>query len=197
MPTASDDDLRLLFLDARTHRKWLDTPVDDATLERVYDLAKMGPTSSNLQPARIVFVRSPEAKERLRPTLSRGNVDQTMSAPATAIIAWDSKFHEHAGLVAPHSAGLGDRLAAMPEAARERLALVSATLQGGYLILAARAQGLDCGPMGGFDNAKLDAAFFPDGRWRSIFLLNLGHADGSQLHPRAPRLSFAQACRIE
>jgi 3-hydroxypropanoate dehydrogenase len=197
MPTAIDDDLRLLFLDAHTHSAWLDQPVDDAILERLYALARMPPTSGNSQPMRLLFVKSRAAKERLRPALSAGNVDKTMSAPVTAIVGWDTAFYEHAGKLFPQSAGQRDRLAGMPEAARERLALVSGCLQGGYLILAARALGLDCGPMGGFDNAKVDAEFFPDGRWRSIFLLNLGHGDPAKVRPRNPRLDFAEACRIE
>jgi 3-hydroxypropanoate dehydrogenase len=120
-----------------------------------------------------------------------------MSAPVTAIVAWDTAFYDHMARLSPQMAGVGERFAAMPEDARERFALTSATLQGGYLILAARALGLDCGPMGGFDRAKVDAEFFADGKWRTIFLVNIGHGDPSQLHPRNPRLAFAEACRIE
>jgi 3-hydroxypropanoate dehydrogenase len=195
--TLTDDDLHLLFLDAHTHSAWKDEPVADATLERLYDLIKLAPTSANSQPGRIVFVRSAEAKKRLEPTLSPGNVAKTMSAPVTAIVAWDTMFYEHLDRLSPQMAGLGAKMAAAPDAMRERMGLMSATLQGGYLILAARGLGLDCGPMGGFDPAKVDATFFPDGRWRSIFLINLGHADASAVKPRNPRLSFAEACRIE
>jgi 3-hydroxypropanoate dehydrogenase len=197
VPTLTDADLHLLFLDARTHSAWRDEPVSDATLERLYDLIKLAPTSANGQPVRIVFVRSADAKKKLEPTLSPGNVAKTMSAPVTAIVAWDTKFYEHFDKLSPQMAGLSAKIAAAPEAMRERMGLMSATLQGGYLILGARGLGLDCGPMGGFDPAKVDAAFFPDGRWRSIFLMNLGHADASQVKPRSPRLGFAEACRIE
>ena len=197
MAFLDDDALRLLFLDARTHRKWLDRPVDDALLRRVYDLARWPPTSANSQPMRLVFVRSADAKARLRPALDTGNVEQTMTAPATAIVAHDARFFDEMathGLARPD---LAARFAALPEAVRERLAFQGGTLEGGYLILAARALGLDCGPMGGFDRAKVDAVFFPDGRWKSNFLVNLGYGDPATLRPRAPRLEFDDACRIE
>jgi 3-hydroxypropanoate dehydrogenase len=197
MPTLNHEGLRTLFLDARTHSAWLDGPVDDALLERLYTLTRLPPTGGDLQPLRVVFVRSPEAKKRLEPALSPGNVAKTMAAPVTAILAWDTAFYEHASTLSPHVEGLRDRLAAMPAPARERSGLISATLQAGYFILAARALGLDCGPMGGFEPANVDATFFADGRWRSIVLVNLGHGDASKLHPRAARLSFAEACRIE
>jgi 3-hydroxypropanoate dehydrogenase len=197
MSTATDDDLRLLFLDAHTHSAWLDRPVDDALLVRLYELARMPPTSANTQPMRVVFVKSAEAKARLIPTLSPGNVEKTKAAPVTAIVAYDSAFYEYAGTLLPHWKGLRDNLAGMPEARRERMVLQNGSLQGAYLILAARALGLDCGPMGGFDNAKVDEAFFPDGRWKSNFLVNLGYGDAAKLHPRNPRLDFSEACRIE
>lgn len=197
MAVLDDDALRQLFLEPRTHRKWLDRPVDEALLRRAYELARWPPTSANSQPMRLVFVRSAGAKERLRPALDAGNVEQTMTAPVTAIVAYDTKFFDEMsthGLARPE---LAARFAAAPEAVRERLAFQGGTLQGGYLILAARALGLDCGPMGGFDRAKVDAAFFPDGRWTSNFLLNLGYGDPTTLRPRAPRLEFDDACRIE
>jgi 3-hydroxypropanoate dehydrogenase len=197
MPTINDEALRALFLDARTHSAWLDAPVDDATLEQLYTRARLPPTSSNLQPMRLVFVRSAEAKGRLEPALAPGNVTKTRKAPVTAIVAVDTAFYEYAPKLSPHAPDTRDRLAAMPEPARDRLALISATLQAGYLILAARSLGLDCGPMGGFDPAKVDASFFPGGTWRSFLLVNLGHGDASKLHPRAPRLSFGEACRVE
>ena len=197
MAVLDDDALRQLFLEARTHRKWLDRPVDEALLRRVYDLARWPPTSANSQPMRLVFVRSAGAKERLRPTLDASNVEQTMTAPVTAIVAYDTKFFEEMSTHALARPELAARFAAAPEAVRERLAFQGGTLQGGYLILAARALGLDCGPMGGFDRAKVDAAFFPDGRWKSNFLLNLGYGDPATLRPRAPRLDFDDACRIE
>jgi 3-hydroxypropanoate dehydrogenase len=195
--TAADECLGRLFFDARTHRKWLDRPVSDELLHRLYDLARWPPTSANTQPMRIVFVRSAEAKARLRPALDAGNVDQTMSAPVTAVVGYDTQFFECMDRLAPSRPGLGARLAGAPEPVRERMAFQGGTLGGGYLILAARALGLDCGPMGGFDRALVDATFFPDGRWKSNFLLNLGYGDRSTLRPRAPRLDFAEACRIE
>src|SRR5712671_1226437 len=153
--------IRSLFLDARTHRRWLDKPVDDQMLRRVYDLTRWPPTSANCQPARVVFVRSRQAKERLRPAVDAGNVEQTMTAPVTAIVAYDTRFFEYMSLLAPQRPEMGERLAARPEAVRERMAFQNGTLQGGYLILAARALGLDCGPMGGFDRSRVDAEFFP------------------------------------
>jgi 3-hydroxypropanoate dehydrogenase len=191
-----DNALGQLFLDARTHNGWTDRPVDDAVLRRLYDVLRMGPTSSNCQPVRLLFVKSPEAKERLRPTLSPGNVDKTMAAPATAIVAWDTRFFEMMNRLATHSPDAPSRIGAMDPDARQRMGMLSASLQGGYLIIAARALGLDCGPMGGFDAGRLDAAFFPDGRWKSIFLVNLGYGDGATLRPRAPRLDFDQACVV-
>ncbi len=192
----SDDALRTLFIDARTHRAWLPGPVDDALLRRLYELARLGPTSTNSQPMRVVFVKSPEAKARLKPALTPDNVNKTMAAPVTAIVAYDREFHELLPKLVP-TRDAKSEIAAMPEAARDAMAATSGTLQGGYLIMAARALGLDCGPMGGFDHDKVDATFFPDGRWRSIFLMNIGHGDPAKLRPRAPRLDFDEACRIE
>ncbi|MBK6849666.1 MAG: malonic semialdehyde reductase [Proteobacteria bacterium] len=185
-----------LLLDARTHNGWLDRPVDDSLLQRLYELVRMGPTSSNCQPLRLVFVKSPAAKLRLRPTLSAGNVEKTMQAPVTAIVAYDTAFYAQMAKLAPHRPGAGQALGAMEPEARRRMALLSATLQGGYVILAARGLGLDCGPMGGFNAEQVDAEFFPEGTWKSIFLLNLGHGDPAELYPRAPRLDFDEACRI-
>jgi 3-hydroxypropanoate dehydrogenase len=197
MNVLNNEGLNLLFLSARTLRKWIDRPVDDGLLRQVYELARWPPTSANSEPLRLVFVKSAEGKARLRPALDAGNVDQTMSAPATAIVAYDSSFFELMPKLSPTRPDIATRFAALPETARERLAFQGGTLQGGYLILAARALGLDCGPMGGFDRAKVDAEFFPDGRWKSNFLLNLGYGDSSSVRPRAPRLDFDEACRIE
>ncbi|MBM7118951.1 malonic semialdehyde reductase [Archangium primigenium] len=188
--------LNTLFADARTHNVWLDRPVEDALLQRLYELARMGPTSMNTQPLRLVFVKSPEAKQRLKPALSAGNVDKTMSAPVTAIVAYDSRFHEQMHKLFP-ARDVKPMFQAMPEENVRKMAHMNSSLQGGYLIVAARGLGLDCGPMAGFDNAKVDETFFPDGQWKSNFLLNLGYGDSTKLHPRGPRLDFAEACRIE
>jgi 3-hydroxypropanoate dehydrogenase len=189
--------VRRLFLDARTHRRWIDRPVSDDLLRQLYELARWPPTSANCQPMRVVFVRSAEAKERLRPAVSANNLEQTMSAPVTAIVAYDTRFFEFMSLLAPQRPGMAERFASQPEEARERTAFQSGTLQGAYLMLAARALGLDCGPMGGFDRARIDATFFSDGRWKSNFLVNLGYGDPSGPGPRVPRLDFGTACRIE
>ena len=167
----------------------------DETLRAVYDLLKFGPTSGNCCPARIVFVKTREGKERLKPALDAGNVAQTMAAPVTAIVAYDLEFYEKLPFLVPHRDARKD-FVGKPELIRFE-AMRSGTLQGAYLIIAARALGLDCGPMGGFDHAKLDAEFFPDGTVKSNFLCNLGYGDPTKLRPRAPRLPFEEACRIE
>lgn len=197
MTTSREEELQLLFTEARTHGAWLDRPVAEDLLERLYALVRMGPTGGNALPMRVVFVRSHEAKERLRPTLMPGNVDKTMSAPVTAIIAFDTRYYDKLPQLFPARPETRDRIAGMPEADRDRMGTTSALLQAGYLILAARALGLDCGPMGGFDPAKVDATFFSDGAWRSLLLVNLGYGDRDKLFPRLPRLSFEEACRIE
>jgi 3-hydroxypropanoate dehydrogenase len=194
--TLTSIDLETLFHNARTLRKWIDRPVEDATLHAIWDLVKLGPTSSNLQHGRFVFVKSKAAKERLRPCLAEGNVPQTMAAPVTVIAAWDSHFAD-AAVDLLQRPEIRDWFAGKPEQAIFVEAFRSATLQAAYLILAARATGLDAGPMSGFDPEKTDAVFFPDGRWRSNFLINLGYGDRDGLRPRAPRFAFDQACRIE
>jgi 3-hydroxypropanoate dehydrogenase len=205
----SDEALDQLFRKARTHNAWLDRPVSDELLRRLYDLMKWGPTSANLSPARILFLRTREAKERLRPALQPANVDKTMVAPVTAIVAYDERFYEMAPRLFPHYPGMRDLFLNSPELA-EDTALRNGSLQGAYLILAARSLGLDCGPMSGFDNAKVDEEFFPPppgseeetdevkpvGRLRSNFLCNLGYGDPRGLHPRGPRLEFEEACRL-
>jgi 3-hydroxypropanoate dehydrogenase len=196
MQMLDDAALRLLFLDARTHHGWRAEPVSDETLRKVWELARMGPTSGNLSPARVVFVKSAEAKERLRPALAPGNVEKTMQAPVTAIVAYDTEFHEKSPLLSPRR-DMRPMLQGLPAPVRDRVALVSGSLQGAYLILAARALGLDCGPMGGFDAAKVDEAFFKGTTWKANFLVNLGHGDEAKLNPRAPRLEFGDACRFE
>src|SRR3954470_21815706 len=176
----SDESLDLIFREARTHNVWLDEPVDDALLRRVYDLARMGPTSANMCPLRIVFVRSREAKERLRPALDAGNVDKTMKAPVTAILGMDVHFYEQLPKLFPHvdaRAWFKD----LPENVLEYVALRNSSLQGAYFMLAARSLGLDCGPMSGFDNAKVDAEFFVGTTIKSNFICSLGYGDASKL----------------
>lgn len=204
-----DAALDQLFREARTYNGWLDKPVPEDLLRRVYELAKWGPTSANGSPARFVFVRSREAKERLRPTLAPGNVDKTMAAPVTVIVAYDLLFYYKMPRLFPHSPGMQDLFAANPQLV-EVTAKRNSSLQGAYLILAARAFGLDCGPMSGFDNAKLDEEFFgagkecqgceqeffPAGHVKSNFLCNLGYGDPSKLYPRSPRLEFQEACTL-
>jgi nitroreductase len=191
-----DAALRQLFLDARTFPRFTDRPVTDATLRALVDLFRWGPTSMNAQPGRVVFVRSAEAKARLKPALSPGNVDKTMAAPVTAIVALDTRFYDHLPVQFPPMPGARD-LFANNAALSEATAARNSALQGAYLIVAARALGLSAGPMSGFDNSAVDAAFFPDGRWRSNFLVNLGYGDPAGLHPRGPRLSFEEMARIE
>jgi 3-hydroxypropanoate dehydrogenase len=193
-----DESLDVLFRHARTHRAWVDKPVSDTLLEAAWELAKMGPTSANCSPARVVFVKSPAAKKRLEPCLSRGNVAQTMAAPVTAILAYDLAFPELLPRLYPQE-DARSWFAGNDELIRAT-AFRNGSLQGAYLILAARALGLDCGPMSGFDNAKVDAAFFPDSTVRSNFLVNIGYGDPDgapkKLEPRGPRLAFDEACRI-
>ncbi|HXR91741.1 MAG TPA: malonic semialdehyde reductase [Steroidobacteraceae bacterium] len=187
--------LDLLFRVAHTHNGWLDRPVTDETLRTLYDLFKLGPTSLNTCPARFVFVRSPEAKERLRPALSPGNVDKTMAAPVTAIIGYDEQFYEHMGFLFPGREGVRERFAANPANAHET-AFRNGTLQGAYLIIAARAIGLDAGPMSGFDNARVDAEFFAGTRCKSNFLCNLGYGDPAKVRERLPRFAFETVCQV-
>ncbi|HKB12365.1 MAG TPA: malonic semialdehyde reductase [Vicinamibacterales bacterium] len=204
-----DAALDQLLREARTYPAWLDIPVDDDTLHRVYDLMKWGPTSGNLTPARFVFLRSRAAKERLRPALAPGNVEKTMTAPVTAIIAYDLRFYEKQPKLAPNNPQLREQFLASPTLV-ETTARRNSSLQGAYFIIAARALGLDCGPMSGFDNAKVDAEFFAAGKaspgfdqeflsqghLRSNFLCNVGYGDPAQLRPRQARLAFEEACSL-
>jgi len=189
-----DEALNRLFRDARTHSRWLDKPVPAALLRQAWDLARMGPTSANTQPARVVFVSSAEAKERLKPALDAGNVDKTMAAPVTAIVAHDMEFYEVLPRTFPH-VDARSWFVGKDEAIRTT-ALRNGTLQGGYLLLALRALGLDCGPMSGFNNAVVDREFLAGTSWRSNFLINIGYGDPAALRPRNPRLDFAEACRV-
>lgn len=193
--TLDDHALDQLFREARTHNKWQDRPVPDAKLEEVYNLLKFAPTSANASPARFVFVRTPEGKAKLKEALSPGNVEKTMTAPVTVIVAHDTAFYDKLPFLFPH-ADARSWFAGNPAFA-ETTAFRNGTLQGAYLILAARAVGLDAGPMSGFDNAKLDDLFFAGTTWRSNFLVNLGYGDPAGLFPRNPRLSVDEACRFE
>lgn len=191
----SSECLDAIFRNARTHTAWLDKPVDDSLLRRVYELARLGPTSANMSPMRMIFVRSREAKERLKPALAPGNVEKTMKAPVTVIIGMDIHFFEKLPMLFPH-ADAKSWFKDMPEADLRTQALRNSSLQGAYFIIAARALGLDCGPMSGFDNAKVDEAFFKGTTVKSNFLCNLGHGDASKLYPRSPRLEFDEACKV-
>jgi 3-hydroxypropanoate dehydrogenase len=186
--------LDALFRAARTQNKWLDRPVADDTLRELYELVKMGPTSANCSPARFVFVRTPEGKEKLRPALSSGNLEKTMKAPVTVIIARDDKFYDSLPRLFPH-ADARSWFTSSPAMAEET-AFRNSTLQGGYLILAARALGLDTGPMSGFKPDLVDAAFFAGTTYRSNFLVNLGYGDASGVLERLPRLAFEEACAL-
>ncbi len=190
-----DAALDVLFRDARTHFAWQDRPVEEVVLRTAWDLARMGPTSANSLPARIVFVASAEAKAKLKPALIPTNVDKTMAAPVTAIVAYDLAFYEKLPQLFPHTDARSWFVGR--QELIEKTAFRNGSLQGAYFILAARAVGLDCGPMSGFDNAAVDAAFFAGTAIRSNFLCNLGYGDGSKLFARGPRLSFDEACRIE
>ena len=195
MAQLNDEALDILFRKARTHNVWLDKPVSDDILRQVYDLMKWGPTSANSSPARIVFVRTAEGKQRLKPALSPNNLDKTMQAPVTAILAYDLKFYEKLPKLFPNNPAARDWFSNSPQLA-ETTAFRNGTLQGGYFILAARALGLDCGPMSGFDNAKVDAEFFAGTSVKSNFICNLGYGDHPKLFPRNPRLDFDEVCQL-
>jgi len=208
MNKASDDVLDLLFRKARTYGAWLTKPVPDELLRELYEVLRWGPTSANSCPARFVFLRSAAAKKRLRPALSAGNVEKTMAALVTVIVAYDLKFYEKLPKLFPPNPGMGDHFAKNPQLV-EQTAKRNSSLQGAYLMLAARALGLDCGPMSGFDNAKVDEEFFaagkcedceqeffPAGHVKSNFLCNLGYGDPAKLYPRNPRLDFGEACSL-
>ena len=193
-PLVSEEALDLLLREARSHSDFRPEPVGDDVLHALYDLLKWGPTTANSQPQRILFLRSAEAKERLKPALSSRNQQKVAGAPVVAVLAYDMRFFEHL-----------PRLYANPQArswyettpeAIRTTALRNASLQGAYFIIAARALGLDCGPMSGFNNDKVDAAFFPDGRFKSNFLCCLGHADPSKVGPREYRFAFDEVCQI-
>lgn len=189
-----DAALDILFRSARSQRKWTDRPVGRETLRQIYELAKLGPTSANCLPMRIVFAESREAKEKLKPCLGSNNVEKVMAAPVTAIVAYDLAFADHLPRLFPYADAkswfTGN------EALTAATALRNGSLQGAYLIVAARALGLDCGPMSGFDNAAVDAAFFAGTTWRSNFLCSLGYGDHGVLGDRLPRFDFEEVCRF-
>jgi 3-hydroxypropanoate dehydrogenase len=183
-----------LFLKARTHWVWRPEPVPLELLKELYNVARFGPTSANSSPARFVFLTTPQAKERLRPALSPTNVEKTMTAPVTVIVAWDTEFHDKLPQLFP--ARDMRSIFAGNAALIHETAFRNGTLQGAYFMIAARGLGLDCGPMSGFDQSKVNAEFFPDGKWKANFLCNIGYGDPSKLFPRNPRLSFDEACRV-
>lgn len=191
----SNEGQDLIFRNARSYSYWQDKPVDEGLLRQVYDLTKMGPTSANMCPLRIVFVKSREAKERLKLALDAGNVNKVMTAPVTAILGMDIRFYEKLPQLFPH-ADARSWFKDLPEPVLEYIALRNSSLQGAYFMLAARSLGLDCGPMSGFNNAKVDAEFFAGTTIKSNFICALGYGDASKLHPRSPRLTFEEACQI-
>ena len=186
--------LAQLFQQARTHSAWLPEPVPAELLRKAYELASLAPTSANSSPGRFVFLTTAEAKARLNPALAPGNVEKTMAAPVTVIIAWDTEFHENLPKLFPHldmrSFFVGN------QALIDESAFRNSSLQAAYFILAARALGLDCGPLSGFDAGKVNAEFFPDGKWKVNLLCNLGYGDHSKLFPRNPRLKFEEASLV-
>jgi 3-hydroxypropanoate dehydrogenase len=194
MPQTDDAALRQAFLDARSQNAWLPKDVSDSLLRQLIDTVKMGPTSANCLPARFVFVKSQEAKDKLKPFLSEGNRAKTMQAPVCAIIGYDLDFYEHLPKLFPHK-DMKSNFAGKPDKIRET-AFRNGTLQGGYLIIAARLLGLDCGPMSGFDNAGVDTAFFAGTTVKSNFLCNLGYGDASAVQARLPRFSFDEMAKI-
>jgi 3-hydroxypropanoate dehydrogenase len=196
MPHAvSDEALDTLFRAARSHNRWTDEPVSDALLMAIYDLMRWGPTSGNITPARFLFLTSMEAKLRLKPLLDEGNREKSITAPALAIIGYDLDFPQTLSILKPHAPNAKKYYDGKPELVRED-AFRNGTLQGAYFILAGRALGLDCGPMGGFDRPGVDKEFFAGTNVKSNFLCALGHGNPAALHPRGPRLSFDQACKI-
>lgn len=191
----SDQALDQLFREARSYNAWQDKPVSDALLHELYELMKWGPTAANSCPARIVFVKSEAAKARLKPCLDEGNVEKSMSAPVVAIIGMDMEFYEQLPKLFPHTDARA-WFAGKPEKILDN-AMRNSSLQGAYLIMAARSLGLDCGPMSGFNYAKLEETFFPDGKVKANFICALGYGSSDKLYPRGPRLTFDEACRIE
>ena len=194
MKPLSQEALDTILVKARSYSFWQDKPVGDELLHQIYDLMKLGPTSANSCPLRIVFVKSKEAKEKLLPCMAQGNVEKTKTAPVTAILAQDMEFYEKLPKLFPHTEARSWFAGHKPYI--ESTAFRNSSLQGAYFMIAARSLGLDCGPMSGFDNAKVDTAFFSGTAWKSNFVCSLGYGEPAKLHPRSPRLDFEEACRI-
>jgi 3-hydroxypropanoate dehydrogenase len=190
----ADSALDQLFHSARSHNGWETDPLPEGALQRIYELARMGPTAANSSPARFVFVTSAEAKEKLASVSSGSNQPKIKAAPATAIVGYDLEFHEHLPKLFPHAPGMKDVFA--DPAVAETTAFRNSTLQGAYLIMAARSLGYDCGPMSGFDNGKVDALFFAGTKIKSNFICSIGRGNGANMFDRLPRLSFEDACKI-
>ncbi|MDF2642847.1 MAG: nitroreductase [Pseudomonas sp.] len=190
----NDAALSALFTDARSHNGWTDQGIDDALLRQLYDLLKMAPTSANCSPGRFVFLRTAAAKERLAPALSKGNLEKTMTAPVSVIVAWDTAFYDHLPALFPH-ADAKSWFTHSPEAAHET-AFRNGSLQGAYLIMAARSLGLDVGALSGFDVKSVNEAFFAGTTWTANFIVNLGHGNPDKLFGRLPRLAFDDACQL-
>lgn len=196
MTQATQSDLELLFTSARSHNGWQDKPVSAELLAQVHDLAKWGPTTTNACPARFLFITTPEAKEKLKPTLMSANIEKSMTAPVIAVIAHDLMFYEKLDILSPANKARTWFEGAGKEEMVKTVAFRNSSLQGAYFMLAARSLGLDCGPMSGFDNEKLDAAFFAGTAWKSNFICALGYGNPAKLYPRGARLAFNEACKI-
>lgn len=196
MTQATNADLELLFTSARSHNGWQDKPVSDELLKSVYELAKWGPTTTNSCPARFLFIRTPEAKEKLKATLAAGNVEKSMTAPVVVVIAHDLEFYKKLDVLSPKNKARTWYEGEGKEKLIQDTAFRNGSLQGAYFMFAARSLGLDCGPMGGFNNEKLDEAFFPGTPWKSNFICALGYGDPAKLYPRAERLPFEEACKL-
>lgn len=195
MEAVSDQAIKQIFTEARTYSAWELKDVSDKILHEIYELMKWGPTSANSSPVRIVFVKSQHEKEKLLSAVLPQNAEKVQTAPVTAIIAQDEKFYEHIPKLAPHLASFKEFFASNKEFA-DSTALRNSSLQGAYFILVARALGLDCGPMSGFNSAKVDEVFFKGTSWKANFICNIGYGDRTKLHPRLPRLSFEETCKI-
>ncbi len=183
-----------LWTNARTYNAWQDKPVSQELIHQLYELSKLAPTSANCSPARFVFLTSAEAKQRIQPAMAEGNVEKTMTAPVVAIIAYDTEFHNHLPFLFPHTDAKS--WFAGNEAKIHATSHMNTTLQIAYLIMAARTLGLDCGPMGGFDNDAVNAEFFSDGKFKSVLICNIGYGSTENLFERSPRFEFDQVCKI-